>query len=60
MQFQKTISFNTKDEQTGKETIDSVIVLINKLSVQDLKELAQLCKDKPGWEKKAINFKHLL
>ena len=60
MNYQKLISFETKDETTGKETITAVITLINKLTVQELKELADLSANKPGWAKKAMQYKHLL
>ena len=60
MKIQKLITFDAKDETEGKEIIDSALTLISKLSTEDLKQLAELTKNKPGWTKKAMQYKHLL
>lgn len=60
MKIQKLISFEAKDENEGKEIIDSALVLISKLPVEHLKQFAELCKTKPGWTTKALQYKHML
>ncbi len=60
MKVQKLITFEAKDDAEGKEIIDAALVLISKVPKEHLKEMAELCKTKPGWTTKAMAHKYLL
>ena len=59
-EFQKTLKFKAKDEQAANAIMHALVKLMVNNSIEDLTALGNFSHEKPGWVKKAIQYKSFL